>query len=408
MEPWRPVVTAAFNRRRGSAIILVMTTLSPSTHSPSTLYQQALSEHRILPDEAQAQAVQVLDACHVALHTADVESCRGVYLWGPVGRGKTWLMDSFHAGLRVPSRRQHFHRFMQWVHRRLFALSGTADPLQALATELAAEVRVLCFDELFVSDIGDAMLLGGLLQALFEAGVVMVATSNQSPDQLYADGFNRQRFLPAIAAIQRHMQVVEIDGGIDHRLHPGAPRQRYWVAAPEALGAEFAALSGHLPVKEEPLQLGARSLKVVRYSDAAAWLRFADLCEQPFAAVDFIELCDRFPAILLGGVPDLSAPQQEARIARGTEDAAELVVAGGRQLPALSIHDDSVRRFIALVDECYDRAVPLSIEAAVPLEALYREGSLGFAFRRTLSRLREMQLQRFGREGMDKGSAGAE
>ena len=354
-----------------------------------------------MPDRAQVGAVQVLDACHQALHGATADPPRGVYLWGPVGRGKTWLMDSFHSGLRVPSRRLHFHRFMQWVHRRLFALSGTADPLTALAAELAAEVRVLCFDELFVSDIGDAMLLGGLLQALFGAGVVMVATSNQPPDELYAGGFNRERFLPAVEAIKRHMQVVELDGGVDHRLHPGARRRRYWVADPDALRVEFEALSGQLPLSEEPLQLGGRRLKVVRYSAAAIWLRFADLCGQPFAAADFIELCDRFPAILLGGVPDLSAPRREARIARGTEDAAELVSAGGRQLPALSIHDDSVRRFIALVDECYDRNVPLSIEAAVPLDALYREGGLGFAFRRTLSRLKEMQLQRFGKGGTD-------
>lgn len=367
------------------------------TLSPAQWYQQCLYEQKILPDPAQALAVQFLDACHRQLHTSASAPCRGVYLWGPVGRGKTWLMDHFHAGLRVPSRRQHFHRFMQWVHRRLFALTGTPDPLDAVAAELAAEVRVLCFDELFVTDIGDAMLLGGLLQALFNAGVVLVATSNQPPDELYADGFNRERFLPAIEAIQCHMQVIEVDGGQDHRLHPGAPQRRYWVGDQDALRITFEALSGDLPVSRQPVLLGGRSLPVVRCSDAAVWLRFAELCERPFAAGDFIELCDRFAAILLENVPDLSAPRREARIARGTEDAPEMVSAGGRHLPALSIHDDSVRRFIALVDECYDRGVPLFIEAAVPLESLYREGGLEFAFRRTRSRLREMQLQRFGK-----------
>lgn len=366
--------------------------------SPAARYQQALDSQAILPDPAQKQAVRVLEACHQALHGTAAGPAQGVYLWGPVGRGKTWLMDLFHRGLQVPSRRQHFHHFMKWVHARLFALTGTADPLKLLAAELAEEVRVLCFDELFVTDIGDAMLLGGLLRAMFDAGVVMVATSNQPPADLYADGFNRERFLPAIEAVRKHMQVVELDGGVDHRLHPGASCQRYWVAEPDRPEAVFASLSGTLTVQDTPLLLGGRKLKTVRYSEAALWVRFSDLCEQPFAAADFMALCDRFPAILLTGVPELSAPQREAKIARGTEDGAELVVAGGRQLPSLSVHDDSVRRFIALVDECYDRGVPLFVEAAVPLDALYREGYLEFPFRRTLSRLREMQLQRFGNQ----------
>ncbi|CAD5378602.1 Cell division protein ZapE [Pseudomonas sp. OF001] len=350
-------------------------------------------------DEAQRQAAQLLDDCHAALHRSGPPP-RGVYLWGPVGRGKTWLMDQFHASLQVPARRQHFHHFMRWVHRRLFQLTGTADPLPALARELAAEVRVLCFDELFVSDIGDAMLLGPLLQALFVEQVTVVATSNQPPAQLYADGFNRQRFLPAIAALERHMQVVAVDGGTDHRLHPGALQQRYWIAEtgqPSALEAVFAQLSAGLPVSTEPVEIGPRRIGALRHSPAALWCRYADLCQQPLAAFDFIALCDRFPAILLGEVPNLSARRRAARIARGTEDGVERVVAGDRQLPELSVLDDSVRRFIALVDECYDRRVPLYLEAQVALEQLYTEGGLAFPFRRTLSRLREMQLARFAR-----------
>lgn len=350
-------------------------------------------------DEAQRQAAQLLDDCHAALHRSGPPP-RGVYLWGPVGRGKTWLMDQFHASLQVPARRQHFHHFMRWVHRRLLQLTGTADPLPALARELAAEVRVLCFDELFVSDIGDAMLLGPLLQALFVEQVTVVATSNQPPAQLYADGFNRQRFLPAIAALERHMHVVAVDGGADHRLHPGALQQRYWIAEtgqPSALEAVFAQLSAGLPVSTEPVEIGPRRIGALRHSPAALWCRYADLCQQPLAAFDFIALCDRFPAILLGEVPNLSARRRAARIARGTEDGVERVVAGDRQLPELSVLDDSVRRFIALVDECYDRRVPLYLEAQVALEQLYTEGGLAFPFRRTLSRLREMQLARFAR-----------
>lgn len=366
--------------------------------SPLSAYRRALEQEGFVPDSAQQRAVERLQACHDALHRDGAAS--GVYLWGPVGRGKTWLMDRFHQSLRVPSRRQHFHHFMQWVHRRLFQLTGTPDPLHALARELAREVRVLCFDELFVSDIGDAMLLGPLLQVMFAEGVSLVATSNQPPRQLYADGFNRDRFLPAIDAIERHMEVVAVDGEQDHRLHPGAECRRYWVAAPGSPGMlerAFDGLAAGQAISREPVELGHRPIPVVKRAPGAAWFRYPDLCEQPLAALDFIVLCDRFPAILLGEVPDLSAPRREGRIARGTEDAAQRVLAGDRELPRLSVHDDGVRRFIALVDECYDRRVPLYLEAAVPLERLYTEGYLEFPFRRTLSRLREMQLARFGR-----------
>lgn len=363
--------------------------------SPALAYQSAMTRAEFVQDPSQAQAVLALENCYRALHSNTPGPSRGVYLWGPVGRGKTWLMDLFQRGLNVPSRRQHFHHFMQWVHRRLFALSGTPDPLRVLAQELASEVRVLCFDELFVSDIGDAALLGRLFQEIFGAGVVLVTTSNQPPQQLYAEGFNRDRFLPAITAIEQHMQLVPIDGDQDHRLHAGARQQRYWVSDPNALSRVFNQLSSATPVSDAPLLLARRPLTVVQYSDAAIWLRFSDLCDQPFGAADFIALCDRFPAILLGRVPALSASQRPANIARGTEDGTQQVVTGDRELPRLSVKDDSVRRFIALVDECYDRRVPLYMEAEVPLASLYNEGYLTFPFRRTLSRLHEMQLQRF-------------
>lgn len=368
--------------------------------SPLVAYRQAIEQLGFESDQAQWQAARLLEDCYQALHQADSAALTpaGVYLWGPVGRGKTWLMDQFHRSLRVPARRQHFHHFMSWVHRRLFQLTGTPDPLRALARELSAEVRVLCFDELFVNDIGDAMIVGPLLQAMFEAGVVLVATSNQPPQQLYADGFNRERFQPAIAAIEQHMQVLGIDGGQDHRLHPGAARQRYWVAHPErpsGLNQLFAQLAAGLPASTEQIVLGRRAVNVVQRSEQVLWCRYAELCEQPLSALDFIDLCDRFAAIVLSEVPNLSAQQRVAKIARGTEDGVERVAAGDRALPALSVHDDSVRRFIALVDECYDRRVPLYLEAQVPLEQLYTEGYLAFPFRRTLSRLHEMQLQRF-------------
>ncbi|MCO3380164.1 cell division protein ZapE [Pseudomonas aeruginosa] len=368
--------------------------------SPLAVYRQAVGQRGFAPDEAQRRAAEALERCFQALHEAHRHGAiQGVYLWGPVGRGKTWLMDHFYQCLRVPARRQHFHHFMQWVHQRQFELTGTADPLRALARELARDVRVLCFDELFVSDIGDAILLGSLLRIMFEEGVVLVATSNQPPEQLYADGFNRERFLPAIEAIQRHMAVVAVDGGQDHRLHPGRAEQRYWVVeAGQASGfAElFARLSAGEAASTQPIELGHRPLAVHRHSESVLWCSYAQLCEAPLSALDFIGLCDRYRAILMDDLPCLSASQREGRIARGTEDGAQLVEAGDRELPQLSVHDDGVRRFIALVDECYDRKVPLYLEARAPLEALYTEGYLAFAFRRTLSRLREMQLARFG------------
>ncbi|MDY7114855.1 cell division protein ZapE [Halomonas sp. SSL-5] len=368
--------------------------------SPLAAYRQALAEKGFVPDASQQAAAEALEACFDAVHgVGPAAQAAGVYLWGPVGRGKTWLMDAFHHGLRVPARRQHFHHFMRWVHRRQFQLGGTPDPLLALARELAAEVRVLCLDELFVSDIADAILLGGLLTALFDQGVVLVCTSNQAPRQLYADGFNRERFLPAIESIERQMREVELDGGEDHRLHPGRPKQRYWVVEPGQAGVLsglFAELSEGQERAATPFELGHRDIVVRARSESVVWCGYAALCEQPLAALDFIELVDRFEHILLEGVPCLSDARLARGIARGTEDGVSRVEAGDRELPPLSRRDDGVRRFIALVDECYDRRTPLYLEAEVAMEQLYPHGHLAFPFRRTLSRLREMQLARFG------------
>ena len=373
--------------------------------TPQQTYQHAL-EVGFLPDAAQHGAMRRLQACYEALQKNDLKAVSGIYLWGPVGRGKTWLMDQFFLSVqaaRMPAKRLHFHHFMRWTHQRLFALTGTADPLQALAQELRIEARVLCFDELFVSDIGDAMILGGMLQALFAQGIVLVATSNQPPQELYSKGFNRERLLPAIAAIEQHMEIVGVDGGQDHRLHPGTAQQRYWLKGESAAMAEaFDSLQARhadavcYSTARDGFELGHLQIPVIRRNEHAIWFRFHDLCEQPLAAPDFITLCDQFSAIFLSDVPDLSGQQRPARIARGTEDAAERVAAGDRELPALSIYDDSVRRFIALVDECYDRHIPLYLEAAVPLDALYSEGYLQFPFRRAQSRLQEMQFSRFG------------
>lgn len=370
-------------------------TFSPAS-SPLQSWHQAL-EQGFVADMAQQKAVLALQALHQSLHDGSTTPApMGVYLWGPVGRGKTWLMDSFHNSLQVPSRRQHFHHFMQWVHRRLFALTGSADPLSLIARELAAEARVLCFDELFINDIGDASILGRLFLEMFGEGMVLVATSNQPPQQLYEHGHNRERLLPAIAAMQRHMRVLQVDGGQDHRLHPAAAVQRYWVRDEQSLAWLFDQLCEGQSCSDRPLTVNHQQLHPLRHCATAIWFDFSQLCKQPLAAQDFMALCDRYPAILLGRVPGLSGTLRETGIARGTEDAVEQVQAGDRVLPPLTRQDDSVRRLIALVDECYDRRVPLYIEADVPLDELYTSGALTFPFRRTLSRLTEMQSERFG------------
>ena len=366
--------------------------------SPLNAYQQAVEHQGFVHDPAQWVAVQALQRCHEALHSG-AQPVNGVYLWGPVGRGKTWLMDQFYQSLRVPARRQHFHHFMQWVHQRLFQLTGTADPLKTLAKGLGAEVKVLCFDELFVNDIADAIILGRLFQVMFDEGVVLVCTSNQPPNDLYGHGFNRDRFAPGITAILKHMEVVAVNGIEDHRLHPGIAHQRYWVTGPgrpSAIEPVFKSLTEGQAVSDQPIDVGHRSLTVVQASDGVLWCNFHELCEQPLAATEFMQICDRYKVMLLSEVPCLSAEQREGKIARGTEDGAVKVEAGDRELPQLSKYDDSVRRFIALIDECYDRKVPVCIEAQVPMDQLYTQGYLEFAFRRTLSRLQEMQLQRFG------------
>ncbi|GGC01996.1 cell division protein ZapE [Marinobacterium zhoushanense] len=365
--------------------------------SPRDAYQLALQQG-FVEDPAQGLAVEHLHACHEALHVSSRNRVRGIYLWGPVGRGKTWLMDRFHEGLSVPVRRQHFHHFMRWVHKRLFELTGQSDPLSTLAKELATELRVLCLDELFINDIGDAMILGPLFRQLFDSGLVLVLTSNQPPQDLYSHGHHRDRLLPAIDAIQKHMDIVDVRGPEDHRLHPGAQTQRYWIrdtARPEQMAELFARLAGERG-HTQPLTIGERRIEVLSQNAHVLWCSYDQLCEAPLWANDYIELCDRFDHILLSDLPPLASEQQLSGIARGTEDAAERVDTGDREMPPLSRRDNGVRRFIALVDECYDRGVPLYLEAAVAMDSLYPQGYLEFAFRRTLSRLKEMQLSRFG------------
>lgn len=358
--------------------------------SPLAAYRHALNLG-FAYDAAQERAALALEQCFQELNKGNTP--QGLYLFGQVGRGKTWLMDSFYAALTVPAKRQHFHHFLAWLHQRLFSLTGTENPLVHIAQELAQEIKVLCFDELFISDIGDAMLLGPLFQALFDAEVVLVATSNQAPEKLYADGFNRERFLPAIAAINTHCLPLHLDGAQDHRLTGEKKWQRFFVHPDlnsEPMAELFLKLSNS-EAKACELQINGRIIHALGAAQQVLWGDFAHLCAANLAASDYMALCQNYRHIILSAVPKLSATQQDAKIARGTEDAAALVVAGGRALPALARNDNAVRRFIALVDECYDQGVTLSLQAAVPLDELYCQGALLAPFARTHSRLEEMQ-----------------
>lgn len=356
---------------------------SPTLHSPSMSvaqrYQQQLANKHLTEDAEQAEVVVLLDDLLRRLGERKAPGVlqrwfggatppvRGLYLWGGVGRGKTLLMDLFYACL--PGKRKqriHFHRFMHRLHGELTRLSGTPNPLQLVADRLASETEVLCFDEFFVSDIGDAMLLGELMTGLFDRGVTLVATSNIEPDRLYENGLQRRRFLPAIGVLKQHTLVHHLGGNVDFRLRVLERAEIYHspldADAERSLGDSFQALSPDAPRADVDLEVEGRSLRAKQVADDVAWFEFAELCEGPRSQNDYIELARCYHAVLVSNVK---------RFTRLSEDAA--------------------RRFISLVDEFYDRNVKLILSAEVPIPELYAGERLRFEFERTESRLIEMQ-----------------
>jgi len=354
--------------------------------TPSARYQVDLESGDFLADPAQQAAIEALDALHQRLvHPPPTPRLRGLrgwwarrggpppaepglYLWGGVGRGKTYLMDTFYECLPAPisKRRVHFHRFMKSAHERLRALRQQQDPLRQIASEWAADARVLCFDEFFVSDITDAMILSGLLHGLVEEGVTLVATSNVPPARLYHDGLQRERFLPAIQLLEDHTRVLNVDGGTDYRLRRLSRAPIYHVPADEraevAMATAFEELSPDRDHDGSELEINHRVIPTRAVGDGVLWTDFSALCEGPRSQDDYIEIARQFHTVLISRIPVLD---------REREDAA--------------------RRFIALVDEFYDRSVKLVISATADIEWLYRGYRLRFEFRRTASRLRAMQ-----------------
>ncbi len=294
---------------------------------------------------------------------------KGLYFWGGVGRGKTYLVDTFYECLPTERKlRVHFHRFMHKVHDELKALAGESNPLEKVADHFKRDVDIICFDEFFVSDITDAMILGTLMQALFARGITLVATSNIEPDGLYRNGLQRARFLPAIALIKQHTEIINVDSGIDYRLRTLQQAEIYHApldeAAEQNLQQYFMALSVEPRQQQGHIEIASRKLSYRREADGIIWFEFSELCETMRSQYDYMELSKIYHTLLLSGVRQMGQS-----------------------------NDDVARRFIALVDEFYERKVKLIISAEVPMEQLYTQGILSFEFRRCLSRLQEMQSQ---------------
>lgn len=351
--------------------------------TPLQKYQQDLTRHDFHYDAAQEFAVVQLQRLYDDLLSHKVKKAslwqrlsgktpvspplQGLYFWGGVGRGKTYLVDTFFECLPTPRKmRIHFHRFMHRVHEELKLLKGVSDPLQKVADKFKQETDILCFDEFFVSDITDAMILGTLMQALFARGITLVATSNIEPDGLYRNGLQRARFLPAIALIKQHTQVVNVDSGIDYRLRTLEKAEIYHAPldaqAETNLHQYFIALSSEPRQQDAQIEVANRTLQTRFEADGVVWFAFKELCETARSQYDYMELSRCYHTVLLSGVKTM-----------------------GRQ------NDDVARRFIALVDEFYERSVKLIISAETPLEQLYSDGILNFEFKRCISRLQEMQ-----------------
>jgi cell division protein ZapE len=348
-----------------------------------SLYETTLAGRGYQSDPAQLRAIDALERCEnewadykarrsnaLTKLIAHPPIPRGVYMYGGVGRGKSFLMDCFFQSVSLTRKtRLHFHEFMREVHRELAGLKGIVNPLQELGKRIARRHRLICFDEFHVADVTDALILHRLLQALFDNRVSIVTTSNFHPDDLYPDGLHRDRVLPAIELIKSHLEVIGVDHGVDYRQSTLAKVGLYQCPLGDAADAALTDAFDQLAEArdENPLlHIEHRELHARRRAGGVVWFEFKQLCGGPRSQNDYLELASRFHTLLLSGVPQMS--------------------------PRLA---SEARRFAWLVDVLYDRRVKLIVSAAVPPEALYTEGPLAHEFARTVSRLREMQSAQF-------------
>lgn len=363
--------------------------------TPTSQYLKALNEGSHQPDDVQKEAVSRLEIIYKELVNSTPPAprtsglmarvgklwgkredtkhmpVRGLYMWGGVGRGKTWLMDLFYQSLPGERKqRLHFHRFMLRVHEELTALQGQTDPLEIIADRFKAETDVLCFDEFFVSDITDAMLLGGLMKALFARGITLVATSNIPPDELYRNGLQRARFLPAIDAIKQHCDVMNVDAGVDYRLRTLTQAHLWLSPLNDETRAQmdklWLALAGAKRENSPTLEINHRPLATMGVENQTLAVSFTTLCVDARSQHDYIALSRLFHTVMLFDVPVMTR-----------------------------LMESEARRFIALVDEFYERHVKLVVSAEVPLYEIYQGERLKFEFQRCLSRLQEMQSEEY-------------
>jgi len=345
-----------------------------------SLYRESLARRGFVADESQRRAVERLQRLYeewtaykakrdTALKRLLVKPPlpKGVYLWGPVGRGKSFLMDAFFLCVPlVRKRRVHFHHFMREIHREMEELKGTEDPLAAVAERTAKRWRLVCFDEFHVSDIADAMILGRFLEQSMERGVEFVMTSNYSPDRLYENGLQRERFLPAIEVIKARLDVVEVDGGTDYRRLKMEKLKVYHVGDGARLEKIFQELKD-VEEEDHPLDVEGRKIPYRKRAGGLVWFDFDVLCGGARSYADYVDLAKRFHTVMLSGVPRMSAKES-----------------------------DAARRFTWLVDVFYDDRVKLVVSAAAPPEELFSDGgedarTAAAEFQRTASRLHEMQ-----------------
>ncbi|WP_413505252.1 cell division protein ZapE [Serratia grimesii] len=364
--------------------------------SPLSRYQQALDAGEYQADTVQRQAVTQLDHIYQALQQTPAVSAsasglrgklsrllgkrnevvkqrpvQGLYMWGGVGRGKTWLMDMFFHSLPGERKlRLHFHRFMLRVHEELTELQGQENPLEIIADGFKAQTDVLCFDEFFVSDITDAMLLATLLQALFARGITLVATSNIPPNDLYHNGLQRARFLPAIDLINTYCDVMNVDAGIDYRLRTLTQAHLYLTPLDEQTRQTMDRIFGKLAGKEGEfapvLQINHRPLQAIRAVDGVLAVDFHTLCEDARSQLDYIALSRLYHSVILYNVRVMGP-----------------------------LKENTARRFLALVDEFYERHVKLVISAEASMFEIYQGERLKFEYQRCLSRLQEMQSEEY-------------